>query len=324
MGIGATPDREIALLRSTLSGTYFASAASTLVFSNPKCGSTSLPFLYSVIEGLDPVALCDVAKCPEVKWTQGIHQVKQGLAGLWPNLTHQTQWRAWSDPAVRRVMFVRDPLERCWASWVTKILVREPAFIALCGPIAELTSHDWEERALSSGGLVREFELFAESLVAGSPAGQDQHFAPQSVAARLLPPDTEFLPMTMVGPVGQQIAQAAGIDAEPPRLNESGIAFPREAMSTRTLAALEEFYADDRELFEERVDSRPEAARGAVELTGEQVSLLRLHIRSSQRLATWVEPHWGLKRTTITVAQGWGAWGRNGLAGLLRDRSQRR
>lgn len=288
---------------SVLCSSYYSAPASILVFSNPKCGSTSLPFLYAKLEGLDPVLLCDAAKVPEVRWALGIHQAKHDFAGSWPSLPRKMQIRALSDPTTRHVMFVRDPVERCWASWVTKILIREPAFLPLCGPIGGLTTREWEARVLAPGGLIREFELFADALISGSPASQDPHFAPpQSVAARMLPLDTEFLPLSMINPVGRQMAQAVGLDAEPPRLNDSGIPFPRAALSERILSALERYYAEDRAMFGAAVEPRPSAPVESPVLSSHEADILRRDIQTAQRLSVWVDAHWGLRRQVLTLA----------------------
>jgi hypothetical protein len=74
----------------------------------------------------------------------------------------------------------REPLARVWSSWQSKLLLREPAFVARFGDAA------WFPRPPTSGAqIVADFERFVDALRADPAlAAADPHWAPQTLILR--------------------------------------------------------------------------------------------------------------------------------------------
>jgi hypothetical protein len=153
----------------------------------PKAGCTSLLWL-----------LAELAGIPAETFSQsGLLEVSPGLAihdmNLWAKehrlagYRREARERILSDDDWFRFTVVRHPGTRLWSAWQSKLLLREPRFVATFG------DQPWFPRVPGEpADLVEDFRRFVAAL--GSEGAEDVHWAVQHDLA-------EQLPLTHVGRV---------------------------------------------------------------------------------------------------------------------------
>jgi hypothetical protein len=83
--------------------------------------------------------------------------------------------RIFESPGWLRFTVVREPLRRLWSAWVSKVLVREPRFVATFG------GEDWFPPApTSSHDVLGWFRRFAGALPSRDVGSHDPHWSPQA------------------------------------------------------------------------------------------------------------------------------------------------
>jgi Sulfotransferase family len=141
-----------------------------------------------------------------------------------------------------RFTVVRDPWHRLWSAWVSKLLLREPRFVALYG------DERWFPRAPeSAAAIVEDFRRFVAAVGAGE--AQDVHWAVQHEL-------TEQLPMTHVGRA-ERLGETMRVlhehvGAEPTaagRRNASPLALPPDAYDDEAAHTVRCCFAADFEAF---------------------------------------------------------------------------
>ena len=151
--------------------------------------------------------------------------------------------RVLSEDGWLRFTVVRDPWHRLWSAWVSKLLLREPRFVALYG------EQPWFPRVPASpSAIVADFRRFVAAVAAGE--AQDVHWAVQHDLSRQLP----------LGHIGR--AERLGetlatlfehVGAHPPqrprRQNVSPLGLPPHAYDERAAASVRACFAADFESF---------------------------------------------------------------------------
>jgi len=143
-----------------------------------------------------------------------------------------------------RFSLVRDPAERLWSAWQSKLLLREPRFVELYGDAP------WFPRVPRvPGELVEDFRAFVAAV--GRGAAHDVHW---SVQSSLL----ERIPLTHVGRVErmadtlERLREHVGEDAWPgeqPRENSSPLRLPPGGFDRDGLRTLGDVYGADLERY---------------------------------------------------------------------------
>lgn len=160
---------------------YFVAEMNQFYLHNPKAGSTTMAMLWALIEGFEPTTVCDTAPWPELQWEQSIHSLTWRLRGIYVALPEALKYHVSVSPNVDRVGFVRDPIERFWSAWVSKVLTREPAYRHLDPQVSDYSSQQWIQRIREPRLLVQEFRRFVKDfLLRNLPASRDEHFLPQA------------------------------------------------------------------------------------------------------------------------------------------------
>lgn len=133
-----------------------------------------------IVEGFDPTAVCDLTTWPEIKWEQAVHSYTWKLRNIYINLPEAVQDYVIHSDDVRKVGFVREPLERFWSAWASKVLVREPPYRHLSLEASESSSTEWLIRVRGTNSVVKEFRRFVDDFLEDGPATEEIHFFPQT------------------------------------------------------------------------------------------------------------------------------------------------
>lgn len=141
----------------------------------PKAGCTAILHALAEAAGLSDEELTRSRKL-EVTRDLAIHDpaVWGESFALASRSAEETQ-RIFESPGWLRFTVVREPLRRIWSAWVSKVLVREPRFVAAFGreewfPPAPASSHD----------VLAWFRRFVAALPSRDVESHDPHWSPQA------------------------------------------------------------------------------------------------------------------------------------------------
>jgi Sulfotransferase family len=218
----------------------------------PKAGCTSILWLLAELAGipLDRFAHSDLAE-PSPALT--IHDMS-----LWPDENRlggqpeEERERALTEEGWFRFTVVRDPAPRLWSAWQSKLLLREPRFLATFG------DEPWFPRMPERPAeLVEDFRRFVLAL--GPDGPEDVHWAVQHDLAEQLPLDHVGRVERLNETLGLLRAHVGGAvwPAERPRENRSPIPMPPGAYDEPATAVVRDLYRED---FEQYGYEPPETA----------------------------------------------------------------
>jgi hypothetical protein len=214
----------------------------------PKAASTTILWTLARLAGLEAAAFERSTKL-EVTRELAVHDLS-----IWGS-EHVLAGR--SDAEVEEILrserwfrftVVREPTRRLWSAWVSKLLVRDPRFVATYG------QEDWfPARARSSGDVVAAFRRFVRVLPARAPEWHDPHWAPQAEQASI--GDVTYSHVGRAERLDETFSALAdaveipGAIDPPPRANESPLPFAPELFDSATLEASDALAAPDRDAF---------------------------------------------------------------------------
>lgn len=141
----------------------------------PRAGSTAILWALAASEGLSREHFATSEKL-EVTRALTVHDLTRwGDARLLAARSGRQLDEALGSDSWLRFTVVREPVRRLWSAWVTKILLRDPRFVAAFG------SEDWFPRGLSRADeVVQAFRRFV-SVLADRPASwHDPHWSAQA------------------------------------------------------------------------------------------------------------------------------------------------
>lgn len=154
----------------------------------PKSGCTSMLWTLSRVAGLSPEHF-HRSVSGQVTPAMTIHDLERWRDKFrWELLDTAQRDAIADDNAWLRFTTVRDPAPRLWSAWQSKLLLREPDYVAAYG------TADWfPRRPDDSGDLVEPFRTFVRALD-GPPdvRPRDAHWAPQTRVLDLAPPLTHI------------------------------------------------------------------------------------------------------------------------------------
>jgi hypothetical protein len=153
--------------------------------------------------------------------------------------------------------FVREPVRRLWSAWVSKILIRDPRFVAAFG------AEDWfPDVPVSADDIVASFRRFVRVLPERPASWHDPHWSSQHELLGM-----SELQYGVVGRVEDLPAALAPIDAhlgnhgrdglQVRRENESLLSFVPELLESDDWERCEVFTRRDREAFGYDLQPRP-------------------------------------------------------------------
>lgn len=185
----------------------------------PKAASTSILAALAEIRGLGPERRARSRKLEAIRSTT-VHD-----GSLWDRedrlrwkSSWELEWILHSDEWFRFTV-VREPAQRLWSGWVTKVLVRDPRFVVSFG-------EDWFPPVPSSAvDVLESFREFVTELP-GNPDSIDSHWSSQADLAGV-----SRIPYDHVGRVEQleQTEQAIGT-----YLGRRGVTLPRLRAENRS------------------------------------------------------------------------------------------
>jgi hypothetical protein len=210
----------------------------------PKAGCTSILWLLAELAGI-PLERFRQSDLAEPTPALTIHDMS-----LWPDefrlggYEGEERERILAEDGWLRFSLVRDPAPRLWSAWQSKLLLREPRFLATFG------EEPWFPRLPQEPAhLVQDFRRFVAAV--GAEGAQDVHWSVQHDLA-------EQLPLGHVGRVERMeetldlLRAHVGDAAWPPegeRENRTPIPMAPEAYDERAAAALHDRYRADFEAY---------------------------------------------------------------------------
>ena len=245
----------------------------------PKAGSTAVLWALLELVELDPTAFRQSRKL-ETTRALTIHDLS-----IWGG-EHRIDNRAqdastiFASPEWLAFTIVRDPVPRLWSAWVSKVLVRDPRFVAAFG------DEPWFPVSVSTADeVVRAFRAFVEVLPERPAEWHDPHWSSQAELAGIgeLPYDlvarVEDLPDAL-DPVASHL-RGQGRDAlRLRRENPSLIPFSQGLLDDDTWDRCAAFTAQDREAF-----GYPMPERSSGIPTGEWLERVELRLPAIRAVA---------------------------------------
>ena len=246
----------------------------------PKAGCTSLLWLLSELAGIPPERFAQ-STLPEPSSALTVHDMNLWEPGH--RLGHYDpagRERVLTEDGWLRFTVVRDPWQRLWSAWQSKLLLREPRFAE------EFGERPWFPRVPATpAGIVEDFRRFVAALPRGD--AEDVHWGVQhDLASRLA--------LTHVGRAERMAETVARLRAHVPagrwpsapgRENASPLSLPPHAYDAPAAAVVRERCAADFAAYD--YDPAPPAAGGAgewEERVAELLPLLRATIDEHARI----------------------------------------
>jgi hypothetical protein len=210
----------------------------------PKAGCTSVLWLLAELAGI-PLETFAQSNLPEVSPALTVHDMSLwGERHRLVDYEGEERERVLTEEGWFRFTAVRHPAPRLWSAWQSKLLLREPRFVADFG------EEPWFPRVPQRpGDLVEDFRRFVAVLPGGS--AEDVHWAVQHDLAAQLPLNhvgrVERLDDTLAL-LRAHVAADLG-DADRGRENRMALPMPPNAYDDVGLTVLHDRYRDDFERY---------------------------------------------------------------------------
>lgn len=236
---------------------YVSKKHRLLYVATPKVACTSLKWWFAALEGYSK-ELNQIDDCGESDPELIVHH-SHLVAPQVTGLTLAQLSEAITSDEFYRFALVRNPYNRIFSAWQSKLLLREPL------QISAYRKYDFIYHPIEKMSDVAEaFELFLEHLSSVErPNYWDHHWTPQ---ARLLRPDLlsyqRLIQVENPGELSASLSQWIGGSCDPlsgPRANEGVIPYLPELITNRSRDILQEIYSEDFDLF--GYDLNPPKAR---------------------------------------------------------------
>jgi hypothetical protein len=247
----------------------------------PKAACTSVLWALAELAGMTPEDF-DGSTLPEPSAALTVHDMNAWAPDH--RFSHyEGEMQGWL-----RFTVVRDPWHRLWSAWVSKLLLREPRFVAQYG------RQPWFPREPEdAAAIVEDFRRFVAAVGAGE--AEDVHWAVQHDLSSQLPL-THVGRAERLGDTMRLLYEHVGTEPAPAsRRNASPLALPPDAYDAEAAETVRRAYAADFEAF--GYDERPRGGspaawdlvlpllRGTID---QHVRLGQLH-RLSQRRAERIQ-----------------------------------
>jgi hypothetical protein len=209
-------------------------------FPMPKAGCTSTLWLLAGIAGLSPDDFGRSA-LPEVSPALLVHDLAR-----WPGrlrlseLDGEDRDRALHADGWFRFTIVRDPATRLWSAWQSKLLLREPKFVAKFG------DRGWFPRVPAAPHeVIEDFHAFVAVLDQGDV--DDPHWAIQQDMAGALPLNHVGRVEAMADTLRSLRVHLAPVEWDGPlrRDNRTPLPLPAAAYPATVAASVDDHYAGD-------------------------------------------------------------------------------
>jgi hypothetical protein len=207
----------------------------------PKAACTSVLWTLAELAGVGPHTFAN-STLPEPSAALTVHDMN-----AWPPAHRLTQHQGDARREILegdgwlRFAVVRDPWRRLWSAWVSKLLAREPRFVALYG------EQPWFPRVPDRpADVVDDFRRFVAAVAAGE--ADDVHWAVQHGLTAQLPLDhvgrAERLPETLA-----LLYRHAGVAPPATRRNESFLPLPPHGFDAAAAELVRQHFAGDFDAF---------------------------------------------------------------------------
>ncbi|UYM04633.1 sulfotransferase family 2 domain-containing protein [Solicola gregarius] len=211
----------------------------------PKSGCTSMLWTLSRVAGLSPEHF-HRSVSGQVTPAMTIHDLERWRGKFkWSLLDTGERDAIARDDSWLRFTTVRDPAPRLWSAWQSKLLLREPDYVAAYG------TADWfPRRPVDPADLVDAFRAFVRALDRPSDERpRDAHWAPQTRVLDLAPPLThvghiERIDET-VAKLRAHIGGRAAARVRVERENSALLPYSPALYDPATARIVNDLYADD-------------------------------------------------------------------------------
>jgi hypothetical protein len=207
----------------------------------PKAACTSVLWALAELAGMTPEDF-DGSTLPEPSAALTVHDMNAWAPDH--RFSHyEGEMQGWL-----RFTVVRDPWHRLWSAWVSKLLLREPRFVAQYG------RQPWFPREPEdAAAIVEDFRRFVAAVGAGE--AEDVHWAVQHDLSSQLPL-THVGRAERLGDTMRLLYEHVGTEPAPAsRRNASPLALPPDAYDAEAAETVRRAYAADFEAF--GYDERP-------------------------------------------------------------------
>ena len=214
----------------------------------PKSGCTSLLWMLADLDGLDGARFRDSVMA-EVSQSMTIHDTSRwDERHLWAAYDNDEQEQIQADDSWLRFTVVRDPAPRLWSAWQSKLLLKEPRFVARFGEAAWFP-HD----VVDLDGAISSFRSFVRALdVRAEDAPHDAHWGPQTGLIdgfRLNYHGRAERPDATVHRIDEHLSAGVHLDQRVPRENSAPVPYHRSVYDDETAAIVNRVFAEDFERF---------------------------------------------------------------------------
>jgi|SoiMethySBSTD1v2_1073268.scaffolds.fasta_scaffold05096_5 sulfotransferase famil protein/glycosyl transferase family 2 len=265
---GARAETELPFAKHVAQRTVVLPELKVLFVPIPKGGCTSILWLLSGLAGMQPETFLH-STLPEVSPSLTVHDMS-----LWPEGLRLVDYegderaRVLEEDGWLRFAVVRHPGTRLWSAWQSKILLREPRFVARFG------EESWFPRLPNDPlEVVEDFRSFVSALPSGNV--EDVHWAVQRDLEKQLPLNhvgrIEELDETLAV-LSEHLGHEVGTAAR--RENRVALPLPPFAYDDAARPILLTRYAEDFEHYGYEADAATSDARSEEQWSAEVAPLL--------------------------------------------------
>jgi hypothetical protein len=209
-----------------------------------KAGGTAVTQFFFKLENIDTFELSQNNLHPEIGPDQYVWSYRERLKSSMGNYSLSEKLRYLNDSNLRKITFIRQPIERFFSAWVSKILLAEPAYIKH----RDLTINREDEIRIAKDPnpiLIGElFEIFVDYFLENQELQQDGHFISQTKLLDGFFDRLEFHDVSMLNSIMVQLYPNFW-EIESSRQNSTQSVFNKPICSLEAFNKLKSFYMDD-------------------------------------------------------------------------------
>jgi len=192
-------------LKEVIASSYLDEKKKIIFLHIGKSAGTTLNSFFLFQNNYDVNSILEETFHPEVGWDQAVWSKIQVLPGYMLNVPTERSAQLLGDPTYRKIVFLRNPIERFWSSWVSKIFLGEPRYL----DIRRATILPEDEIILANDPTTADigaiFDRFVAYFLESNFLQKDNHFLDFSSLLIGRPSDTELVELKELNKTMQSI-----------------------------------------------------------------------------------------------------------------------
>ena len=231
-------------LKKVVDSSYLDEKKKIIFLHIGKSAGTTLNSFFLSQNGYELNTILEETFHPEVGWDQAVWSKVQVLPGYMLNVPTEQSSQLLGDPTYRKIVFLRNPIERFWSSWVSKIFLGEPLYL----DIRRATILPEDEITLASDPTTADigviFDRFVSYFLESNFLQEDNHFLDFSSLLSGRPLDTEIFEL---GELNKTMQSIYGFDWEnfSGNRNRTRNILHGPICSSKSFELLKKFYRED-------------------------------------------------------------------------------